>query len=270
MDSNRIPISIDSVILLIILLLSPSLFAQKSEIINDDIKNLRQVTDSLMDAKNYSLAEKLILDVINNESGYSAKDLNLIKLQRCKLLDKMERYSELIDYGNQQLEVADSNGSQDSYFLGRLYRYLGFAYSKTSAFQEALNSHQKSLKIWSDLYGQNSKDYSFDLTNISNVYVIMGKYTEALDYQKRALKIKKYIFGDSSLEEAINLNGLGVIYFYLGEYNKSNKYHEQALKIRLEKLGKNHNLIAASYNNLGINYASLNQINKAEEMFLAI
>lgn len=125
-------------------------------------------------------------------------------------------------------------------------------------YQEALNSFERSLKIFHSI--NHLEGISVNLNEIAIVYETLGQYEKALSYYNASLKIQRE--NDlSSQSIAVTLNNMGELYRLVGQYDKAFSYFEESLKIRRGL--KNPQAIATSLNNIGSAYTSLGQYDKA-------
>ncbi|MGK7929397.1 MAG: CHAT domain-containing protein [Spirulina sp.] len=137
----------------------------------------------------------------------------------------------------------------------------GIQQYNTNQFREALQSWEKTLKIYREIGNRAGEGIS--LGNLGIVYQSLGEYDRAIDYYEQSLAIKREI-GDRA-GEGISLGSLGIIYRLLGEYNRAIDYHRQSLVIAREigdRAGE-----GISLNSLGIVYQSLGEYNRAIDYY---
>ncbi len=138
--------------------------------------------------------------------------------------------------------------TDQKFYLADAYNLEGIANDLNGEFDEAIESYNKSLKIWTELDLKNSQANTYN--NISIVYYNIGDYKKAIDYTNRSLRIKTEL-GDK-IGIASCYNALGNICRDQGDLVSAINYLNKALKMNEEagdKRGMAHNLT-----NIGIIY----------------
>lgn len=90
-----------------------------------------------------------------------------------------------------------------------------------------------------------------------------GEFKEAIDYFYEALEFSKKTNPKNDKGLSVYLSNIGLIYQELKQFKKAIEYHNKALSIR-KKYDQTKD-IAGSYNNLAICYKSLNELKEAEK-----
>lgn len=138
--------------------------------------------------------------------------------------------------------------------LGLMLDYLG-------EFDEALEYHEKALKLYEEL--EIKEGIAIQFGNIGSVYRNKGEFDKALEYHEKALKLNEELNKKEGI--ATQLGDIGTCYSIKGEFDKAVKYYKKALKLN-EELGRK-NSIAAQIGNLGIVYGNKGELDKALEYY---
>ena len=163
-------------------------------------------------------------------------------------------------YGRLVQEWKPSNHDETWSFAASL-NSLGNASDSLGQYQQAIEYHQQSLKIFQDI--GDISGIASSLNNLGNVYNSLGKYQQALEYYQQSLKIFQYIGNISGI--AKSLNNLGSASRNLGQYQQAIEYHQQSLKIS-QDIGDISG-IAKSLRGLGIASFFLGQYQQAIEYY---
>ncbi|MCD4744956.1 MAG: tetratricopeptide repeat protein, partial [Bacteroidales bacterium] len=202
------------------------------------------------------------IDSLENElSRFSGTDIEKIELLK-NLSDIYKKRSpqRCIELGNEILKISQNLDYSD--WEATAIEIIGTANYNLSNYNEALNSHEKSLKIRKQI--SDKKGIAKSLNNIGRVYWGLSDFDKALDYYKKALEIREEI--DDKKGIAGSLNNIGIIYRELSDFDKALDYYHKSLKIK-EKIG-NMGGVANSLNNIGSIYWYLSNYDKALEYYL--
>ena len=142
---------------------------------------------------------------------------------------------------------------------GRKYAYLGIAYHRLGDFKNAIEYHERHLKIAEKVKDRDGEGRA--CANLGNAYQSLGDFKNAIEYHERHLKIVKEI-GDRA-GEGCAYGNLGITYRSLGNFKNAMKYHERHLKIA-KKVGDRAGE-GAAYGNLGNACDSLGDFKNAIE-----
>ena len=136
-------------------------------------------------------------------------------------------------------------------------RNLGITYLPLRQHQRAIDVLQQSLKIQREIGDRNGEASS--LENVGNVYNSLNQYQQAISFYQQALEIDCEVGNRNG--EASSLRGLGVSYYWLGQSQQAISFYQQALEIERE-VGSRYDE-APSLNNLGLVYFSFKQYQRA-------
>ena len=89
---------------------------------------------------------------------------------------------------------------------------IGNVLNKQRQYAEALDYHQRALKMYEKFYPSGHVDIAMSLNNIGNVLNNQGQYAEALDHYQRALKMYEKFYPSGHVDIAMSLNNIGVMF----------------------------------------------------------
>ena len=121
-------------------------------------------------------------------------------------------------------------------------------------FDQAIEYHNKALKIRLDLFGEKHPDVARSYHNLGFAYRDKGDLDQAIEYLNKALKIRLDLFGEKHPDVAGGYNNLGTVYRQKKDFDQAIAYYDKALKIQLNLFCEIHPDVARSYNNLGNAY----------------
>ncbi|WP_136464908.1 CHAT domain-containing protein [Flagellimonas onchidii] len=160
----------------------------------------------------------------------------------------------------QQVEI-DENSLEFQEILS-LYNEASEFKAKLN-FDKAINTYQRALERFKNLYGTNHQYYGTFLSMIAGIYQDMGDYKKALPLQLKALESTKKTAGEAHAEYGINMNNLADLYNSMGEYQKALPLYLEVLKNFDKNFGQNHPNYGAILNNLGQLYTQMGQYDEA-------
>ena len=114
---------------------------------------------------------------------------------------------------------------------------------------KALEHHERTLKIYLALYGEQHQDTAMTYNNMALVHQAQGDYGKALEFYERALKIHLATLGEQH-DTSATLNNMAGVYFAQRDYSKALEVCERALKIKQAVHGEQHPDTASAYNNM--------------------
>ena len=129
---------------------------------------------------------------------------------------------------------------------------IGTALSFKSKFHEAMDHHQKALKISEDNFGSNSVKVAKIFRDISHVLSKQGKHSNAMAYHQKALKIFENKCGNNSVEVAKIFTDIGHVLREQGKHSDAMAYHQKALKISEDNFGSDSVQIAGIFIDIGL------------------
>jgi CHAT domain-containing protein/Tfp pilus assembly protein PilF len=121
-------------------------------------------------------------------------------------------------------------------------------------YQEALEMNRRAGDRW---------DESTTLSNIGEVYQLMGEMQKALEKYNEALPLMREV--GNRMGEATTLSNISTVYWSLGETRKALEKYNEALPLIREvgdRMGE-----ASTLSNIGVAYLSLGEMRKALEKF---
>ncbi|MFX0168370.1 MAG: tetratricopeptide repeat protein [Candidatus Hodarchaeota archaeon] len=143
----------------------------------------------------------------------------------------------------------------------RLRHHEGIFYWFRGDLEKAIDSHQQSLRIKTELGDRRGMARSFN--NLGLVYWSKGDLRQSLNYYQQSLVINEEL-GDKR-DIAVTLTNMGNAYTRLGDLEKALELQNRSLTIR-EELGNKHD-IALSIINLGAVFQLKGDLNQALECY---
>jgi tetratricopeptide (TPR) repeat protein len=167
-------------------------------------------------------------------------------------------------------ELSEKRDAQKS--MVRSYNNIGNIHKDKGDFDKALEFQFKSLEIKEEI--EDKKGMAASYNNIGIIYHFKGDYDKALEFQLKSLEIKEEIGDKNGM--AYSYNNIGLIHWNKGdsqldkniqwaEYDKALEFHFKALETR-EEIGDKKG-VAGSYNNIGLIYAYKDHYDKALEFY---
>jgi|WetSurMetagenome_2_1015567.scaffolds.fasta_scaffold47493_1 tetratricopeptide (TPR) repeat protein len=144
--------------------------------------------------------------------------------------------------------ISDLNGCAASLgYLGVIYKDMGFL-------DKSLNIHEKVLKIYNEMKGQDNED-AISRTK-SNIAVIYRMQTNFQDAEKIHREVLKFYSKSNDLRGiSQEYSNIGVIKRHLGQLDDAERFHHQALDIA-EKMN-NERGRSIQLGNLGLDYIEM-------------
>jgi len=113
------------------------------------------------------------------------------------------------------------------------------------------------------LYGNEYALYGTCLSNIGDIYRIIGQYNKALSCHVRAIENAEKSIGKSHKDYGSRLNNLALLYENMGEYTKALPLFMNALEICEKTYGINHSEYGIILGNIALLYSDLGDYDKA-------
>lgn len=117
-------------------------------------------------------------------------------------------------------------------------------------YTEAIPILKKLIQLMEKSYGLEHPNTANRISDLGQLYKLMGDYSNAEPLYLRALQIREKALGPEHPDVANSLNNLGMLYFAKGDYSKAEKFDQGGLKINEKALGPEHPSTAMSLNNL--------------------
>ncbi|MCD4817612.1 MAG: tetratricopeptide repeat protein [Candidatus Cloacimonetes bacterium] len=156
------------------------------------------------------------------------------------------------------MEITDLHDDKEKV---KLLNKLSKASLKTSS-EKALDFGKQALELAKKINDNNTR--AIALSNIGEIYQILGDYDEGLQFYQKALKI--YEINSDRKYEAECLNNIGIIHRKLSNYNKALECFLKSLQIWNEI--ENKKGIAATFNNIGLVHWNLGNYENALNFYL--
>ncbi|XP_064646279.1 outer dynein arm-docking complex subunit 4-like isoform X2 [Lineus longissimus] len=165
----------------------------------------------------------------NRGKGKGKKQVNYI-LERIEEIDDdqangdYEKSLRKAKRTHKQIEDLDEDDCDNkTELLATIYSYMGNSYLELAKYDQALEYHQRDLKISKDNKLEDGKSRALD--NLGRVYARTGDFKKATEVWEEKLPLSQ-----SALESTWLLHEIGRCYLELGEYSKSRDYGERSLE----------------------------------------
>lgn len=178
----------------------------------------------------------------------------------------IDNYSRAIEINNKAMEICKRIKGENSSDYLRVLRNTSHYYNKKGDYFKAIELYTKEGNIIRTVNGENNPEYATALNHLANCYSDLGDYPHALEYGTKALEIRKSVLGEFHPDYAESLSNLTTYYNYLHDYSHALEYGNNALKIRKSMFGEFHSDYASSLNNLAFCYFGLEKYDKAIEL----
>lgn len=258
---------------LILLIVSFSAYAQKSE----------HIIDSLKKALNKGDNNKQFMTLTNLSDEYSNSNLDKAEYYSYKALRKAQSIKNdtfiALSYNNignihQYKSELDSalffhkkaliirQSIKDSIGIADAFNNIGIVYDTKGQYPDALKYYFKALYYYEKK--ENIAKQAMANTNIGIVYKAQKEYNKALTYYKNAYNL--YVKDKNEMGITISSGNLGSILINFGKYHESLKYSEIAKK-GYKKLGYDR-YIGYPVFNIAVVYDSLHQFKTANKNYI--
>ena len=146
------------------------------------------------------------------------------------------------------------------------YYSLGCIYQKQNL-KNALDAYETALKLWINLYGNQSTDVANCLNNMGCIQEVMHNYAVALDFHQRALAIRQQCLSNNHPDIAASYNNIGNVYLALNNNDHALKTYLNALEIKKNSANPDSISIASTMENIGLVYERLGQFSEAKKTY---
>jgi len=142
--------------------------------------------------------------------------------------DGNEFYEEALKLNKIALNIFKEKDN-NSVHIATIYNELGRSYMLMGDTDMALSSHEKSLKIRKNAWGENSLQVAQSYNNMGDVYWNKRNYEKSLDFFEKDLNICQKILGKNHIDMAISYNNVGTVYLFLGKEGEACKFLRKAI-----------------------------------------
>ena len=129
--------------------------------------------------------------------------------------------------------------------------------------EDALAHNQRSLEMWSELFGSESPAAATALNNIGGTLIDLGRFDDALDYFQHALAVSEKALGRDHPEVATPLTNIARVLIEGGELDRAEPHLVRALAIKEASFGPDHPRLSATLNTLSMLATKRDQFDKA-------
>lgn len=127
--------------------------------------------------------------------------------------------------------------------------------------------YQQAVTVSKQVWGTDSSDTAWSLTNLVGLWRFQGKYAQAEPLAEQALAIREQQLGAEHLDTAQSLHDLAAVYYAQGKYKLAEPLYQKVLRIREQQLGPEHPDAISSLNNLALLYQSEGKYAQAESLY---
>jgi tetratricopeptide (TPR) repeat protein len=153
----------------------------------------------------------------------------------------------LLERAGATLRNAKRPPDLEDYLLQMRYSQL---YVNQGRLEQAERAGLEALAIASRITSPESPPVTNAVSNLANVYDMLGDRATAEQYDRRAMLLARTLYGTNSLVYALMLDRYGSIVHELGNKKQAESLDRRILLVRLHTLGLRHRLTAQSYLNL--------------------
>jgi tetratricopeptide (TPR) repeat protein len=111
----------------------------------------------------------------------------------------------------------------------------------------AMSLFQKSLAVYEDVYGKESKEVATVLNNIGRLHYRNADFEQALTVYTRALAIRRQQFGCDSIDVAATVCNVAQTYHQCAKFEQAVAHYLEFLDVAESRLGSNHRDIAVIF-----------------------
>ncbi len=112
------------------------------------------------------------------------------------------------------------------------YNNLAVLYGNMGRYAEALDFHEKSLALKTQILPAQHPGIALSMNNLANTHLTLGAADKALPFLQQALAIRRANFADSHPDIAQTLVNLGRAYAALGRNAEAEAHLREGLKLR--------------------------------------
>ncbi|MBL6445864.1 CHAT domain-containing protein [Fulvivirga sp. 29W222] len=116
---------------------------------------------------------------------------------------------------------------------------------------EALETYEKALTIYQEIYGENDQKVAQAKANIGIIYRNIELFGDAQNYFNEALAIWKKLHPNGHPNEGFIHTNLGRTFQLMGNLDAAKGYYEEALEVYQKHYGSKHPEIARTFNLIG-------------------
>jgi tetratricopeptide (TPR) repeat protein/predicted amidohydrolase len=218
-----------------------------------DLGELRQVRELIGELNEFPMLEENILQAVDVllleiEIGWRSADLESASMRIQAGFDKLK-------------EIITGSEAEAKRREGALFHHQGIVYWYKGELDEALDSHQQSLTIKTELNDRAGIARSYN--NLGLVYWSRNDLNQAIEFYHRALEVSEELV-DKRIS-SVTLSNLGNCYTRIGDLEKALEYQLRSLAIK-EEIGSKHD-ISMSLLNTGVVYQLKGNLNQAHEYY---
>jgi len=202
-----------------------------------------------------------ILRLVEKGPGYYALNVEINQLMRAWVRNTVV---EAVKDTESNTNEEDSDATKRA--TATKFSYCGSFFSRSGAYQDAIDLHHKSLEIYKGIE-DDSEPVARCYNNIGTEYESMGNYEKALESHMKCLKIFERVYGKVHANTSVSYFNIGVVHRKLGDDVEGLVMFNKSLKIDEKLKGENHIDTAQSYKYIGRIMQANEDYDGALEMF---
>ena len=133
----------------------------------------------------------------------------------------------LTEYG-EIIELFRQEHDEENDLLAHVYNNSGIIYKEMGKYNEALQCHEKALKIRRKVLPANFPHIAASYNNMGNIYTLLKTYDRSLDSHLHALEIRKKCFPPEHIEIGHSYRNIGQVYHTLSDWKAAMDFYRQA------------------------------------------
>ena len=128
----------------------------------------------------------------------------------------------------------------DDEFQSKVYGTVASVYAETQELSEALECHEKALKLKLKWLLERHPEVAAIYNNIALIYDDQGQHDKALKLFEKSSSSRLETLGENHADVGASYNNLANLYMSTGEPVKAIEYHTKSLELNLKICGENH------------------------------
>ena len=241
-------------------------YTRAAQFVPDDMRYLRNASNTLHDAGDYKAAEHYADQYLKQAKQIGTPD-NLATGHNilARALDGQGKYKAAEPHYQKVLEYAEAHYGQKHQRVATALNNLASNLNAQGQHDAAELLYRQALYMRRDLLGERHPDVATSLNNLAFNLNAQGKYDAAEPLFRQALDMRRDLLGGRHPDVALSLNNLAANLNEQGQYDAAEPLYRQALVMRRDLLGERHPDVAASLNNLALNAYYQGKVTEAAE-----
>lgn len=210
---------------------------------------------------NYLLSLEISLQLYGKHHYSVASILNEIG----NIYISLGKFSIAKNYLEKAEESLDLDSPKFNNISAKVHSSKGRLYFELSYFEKAEEFYTKSVSLFENLYGLNSKEILPIMHNLAHLYLEQHNYSTAKELYKKLYFLTLKYYSPTHVEIGIILQNLAMVSVLQEQKKGVEKMYFDAITIFENALGKNHWFLSRTYLNLAYFYYYENNIKKSKQ-----